>query len=256
LLGLPFELFEWADLQMPSRFPETSPQIYARVGGILYLFIIVAALFGEVFVRDSLIVPRDSAATANNILGSEMLFRVGLAGEMLTCVCDVALTMILYYLLRPVSRNLALLAALFRLTFVGIYGASKLFEIGALAALGGADYLKAFDLRQLHDLAYVSLRVHELGYGASLLFFGFCCILFGYLIHQSGYLPRILGALLMIGGVGYIVFSLAQILAPAFAANYLFPWIVLPAFPAELGLALWLTVKGVNVPKWKERARG
>jgi hypothetical protein len=73
---------------------------------------------------------------------------------------------------------------------------------------------------------------------------------------QSGYLPRILGALLLIGGVGYIVFSLAQILAPAFAANYLFPWIVLPALPAELGLALWLPVKGVNVPKWKERARG
>jgi Domain of unknown function (DUF4386) len=241
---------------MTSRSPETSPQTYARVGGMLYLFIIVAALFGEAFVRDRLIVPRDPAATANNILGSEMLFRVGLAGEMLTCACDVALAMILYFLLRPVSRNLALLAAFFRLTFVGIYGAAKLFEIAALAALGGADYLTAFAPHQLHDLAYVLLKVHSLGYGASLLFFGFCCVVFGYLIHQSGYLPRILGALLMIGGVGYVVFSLAQMLAPAFAADYLFPWMLLPAFPAELGLALWLTVKGVNVPKWKERAQG
>jgi len=223
---------------------------------MLYLFIIAAALFVEVFVRDSLIVPRDPTATANNILGSEMLFRVGLAGEMLTCVCDVALAMILYFLLRPVSRNLALLAAFFRLTFVGIYGVAKLFEIAALAALGGADYLKAFEPQQLHDLAYVSLNVHSLGYGASLLFFGFCCVLFGYLVHQSGFLPRILGTLLMIGGLGYVVFSLAQMLAPAFTARYLFPWIMLPAFAAELALALWLTVKGVDVTKWKERAQG
>ena len=240
---------------MTSRSPDTSPQTFARVGGMLYLFIIVAALFGEVFVRGSLIVPHDPAATANNILGSEMLFRVGLAGEMLTCVCDVALAMILYFLLRPVSRNLALLGAFFRLTFVGIYSVAKLFEIAALAALGGADYLKAFEPQQLHDLAYVLLRVHSLGYGASLLFFGFCCVVFGYLIHQSGYLPRILGALLVIGGVGYVVFSLAQMLAPAFAAKYLFPWIMLPAFPAELGLALWLMVKGVHVLKWEERAQ-
>ena len=238
---------------MTSRSPEISPQTYARVGGALYLFIIVVALFGEVSVRGSLIVPRDPTATANNILSSEMLFRVGLAGEMLTCACDVALAMILYVLLRPVDRNLALLAAFFRLTFVGIYSVAKLFEIAALVALGGAGYLKAFEPQQLHDLAYVSLSVHSLGYGASLLFFGFCCVLFGYLIHQSGYLPRILGALLVIGGVGYLVFSLAQTLAPAFAAGYLFPWIMLPAFPAELGLALWLIVKGVDIPKWEER---
>lgn len=241
---------------MTNRSPEPLPQTYARVGGMLYLFIIVVALFGEVFVRGSLIVPRDPAATANNILGSEMLFRVGLTGEMLTCVCDVALAMILYILLRPVNRSLALLAAFFRLTFVGIYGVAKLFEIGALATLGGADYLRAFEPQQLQDLAYVFLRVQSLGYGASLLFFGFCCVVFGYLIHQSGYLPRILGSLLMIGGVGYVVFSLAQMLAPAFAAKYLFPWAILPAFPAELGLALWLTVKGVHVPKWIERAQG
>jgi Domain of unknown function (DUF4386) len=242
--------------RVTSRSPETSPQTYARVGGMLYLFIIVAALFGEVFVRGSLVVPRDPTATANNILGSEMLFRVGLAGEMLTCACDVALAMILYFLLKPVSRYLALLAAFFRLTFVAIYCVAKLFEIAALAALGGAGYLKAFEPQQLHDLAYVSLGVHSLGYGASLLFFGFCSVLLGYLIHQSGYLPRILGALLAIGGVGYVVFSLAQMLAPAFAAEYLFPWIMLPAFLAELGLALWLIAKGVDIPKWEERAHG
>jgi Domain of unknown function (DUF4386) len=240
---------------MTSRALESSPQTYARIGEILYLFIIVAALFGEEFVRDRLIVLGDAAATANNILGSETLFRVGLAGEMLTCVCDVALAMILYVLLKPVSKNLALLAAFFRLTFVGIYGVAKLFEIAALVVLGRADYLKAFEPRQSHALAYLSLRVHAYGYGVSLLFFGFCCVLFGYLIHKSGYLPRIIGVLLVIGGLGYVVFSLAQMLAPAFAARLLFPWILLPAFFAELGLCLWLIVKGVNLPKWEERAQ-
>ena len=240
---------------MTSRVAETSPQTYARVGGVLYLFIIVAALFGEAYVRGSLLVALDPIATASNILGSETLFRVGLAGEMLTCVCDVTVTLILYVLLKPVSHSLALLAAFFRLTFVAIYSVAKLFEIAALAALDGADYLKAFDARQLADLAFVALRVHGLGYGVSLLFFGFCCILFGYLIRKSLYLPKILGTLLVIGGMGYILFSLAQILAPSFAAHYLFPWLMLPAFPAELGLALWLTVKGVDVVKWKERAQ-
>jgi hypothetical protein len=239
---------------MTQRAVEASPQTYARVGGALYLFIIVVALFAEAFVRGSLIVQGDAAATAGKILGSETLFRAGLAGEMLTCVCDIAMAMILYVLLKPVSRNLALLGAFFRLVFVAIYGVSKLFEIAALVALGGDDYLKSFDPRQLHTLAYMSLRVHGLGYGASLLFFGFCCVLFGYLIHQSGYLPRTLGVLLIVGGVGYVLFSLAQMLAPAFAGRVLFPWLMLPAFPAELGLALWLLVKGVNLPKWEERA--
>jgi Domain of unknown function (DUF4386) len=216
----------------------------------------VAALFGEAYVRGSLIVHSDAAATANNILGSETLFRVGLAGEMLTCACDVALAMILYVLLKPVSKNLALLAAFFRVTFVSIYGVAKLFEIAALVALGSADSLKAFTPQQLHALAYMSLRVHSYGYGVSLLFFGFCCALFGYLIHKSGYLPRTLGILLVIGGWGYVVFSLAQMLAPEFATRFLFPWLMLPAFPAELGLCLWLLVKGVDVPRWEERVHG
>lgn len=238
---------------MPDRSLELSPQTYARVGGILYLFIIVAALFGESFVRGSLIVPHDAAATAGHVLGSETLFRVGLAGEMLTCVCDVALALILYVLLRPVVQSLALLAAFFRLTFVGMYGTAKLFEVAALAALASGDYLHGLSSEQLHDLAYLFLRVHALGYGVSLLFFGFSSLLFGYLIRRSEYLPKVLGALLMIAGVGYAVFSLMQMLAPAFAGRYLFPWLMLPGFVAELALALWLTIKGVNLPLWNAR---
>jgi hypothetical protein len=142
-----------------------------------------------------------------------------------------------------------------RVTFVAFYGVTKLFEVAALVALGGGTHLEAFPPDQLHALAYASLRVHSLGYGASLLFFGACCILFGHLIRRSRYLPRVLGTLLVVGGAGYVAFSTAQMLAPAFAARVLFPWLMLPAFPAELGLALWLAVKGVDVARWEERAR-
>jgi hypothetical protein len=221
----------------------------------LYLFIIVAALFGEAYVRGRLIEWGDAAATAANILGAETLFRVGLAGEMLTCVCDVALSVILYVLLKPVSRILALLGAAFRLTFVAIYGVAKLFEVAALVALGSVDRLSALEPQQLHDLAYLSLRVHSYGYGVSLLFFGVCCVLFGHLIRSSGFLPRIIGVLLVIGGVGYVIFSLTQILSPVFAARMLFPWIMLPAFVAELALCLWLLVKGVDAEKWADSTR-
>src|SRR5262249_28114030 len=141
----------------------------------------------------------------------------------------------------------------FRLAFVAVYGVTKLFEIAALVILSPDEYLKAFPPEQLHALAYALMRVHGLGYGASLLLFGFCCILFGLLIQRSGYLPKILGVLLFIAGIGYVVFSLTQMLAPAFAARFLFPWLLLPAFVAELGLCLWLLVKGVDVSKWTER---
>src|SRR5262249_14518243 len=172
----------------------------AGMGGSVYRIITGTALSGEPSVGGSLMVAGDAAATANKIQGSETLFRAGLAGEMLTCAGDLTMAMILYVLLRPVGQSLALLGAFFRVAFVCIYGVAKLFEIAALVALGQADYLKAFNPEQLHALAYMSLRVHSLGYGVSLLFFGFCCVLFGHLIHRSGYLPRTLGILLVIGG--------------------------------------------------------
>lgn len=231
---------------------ETSPQAYARIGGLLYLFIFVAALFGELFVRDRLIVSGDAEATVANILASETLFRAGIAGELLTGVCDVALAMILYVLLRPVSRNLALLAAFMRLTFVAIHSIAKLFELAAVTILGSGAYLKAFDPPQLHALAYVSLRLHGYGYGMSLIFFGGACIVLGYLVLQSGYLPKIIGAMLVLGGLGYLIDSFSDVLAAPFATK-LFPWILLPAFVGELSLCLWLIIKGVDLPKWRER---
>jgi hypothetical protein len=233
--------------------PDEWPQRYARIGGLLYLLVIVAAMFGESFVRGTLIVSGNPAATAGNILAHESLFRGGLAAEMLTCVADVALALILYVLLRPVSRNIALLGAFFRLSFVAVYSVAKLFEIAALVLLTNTHLQPALEPGQLQALAYACLQIHSLGYGLSLLFFGCCSACFGHLIRQSRYLPRLLGSLLVVAGIGYVIFSLAQMLAPAFAGKWLFPWLMLPGFFGELGLALWLLIRGVDIAKWQQR---
>jgi Domain of unknown function (DUF4386) len=155
---------------------------------------------------------------------------------------------------------------LLSVTANAIFGLNGLFHLAAVLVLGGAgpsdsaprsspDYLDAFDPQQLQALAYLSLRLHGYGFAIGLIFFGVFLILLGYLIYRSGYLPRSIGVLLVIGGVGYLTNSFAQVLAPALAGSLL-PWVLLPAFLAELGLALWLTVKGVNVPKWEATTQG
>lgn len=234
-----------------SRNPE-NPQTRARTAGVIYVLIIAIAIFAESVVRGGLIVSGDPVATAAHIRASETLFRFGLAGEVLTCAGDTCLALILYMLLRPVGRNLALLGAFHRLVFVAIYGVAKLFEVAALNALDGAPWLGALAPGQAEALAYLFLRVHAMGYGISLLFFGACCLAWGWLIARSGFLPRLIGQALFLGGVGYVVFSTAQMLAPKFAGDWLFPWLLLPAFFGELGLAVWLLVKGVDAAKWRQ----
>lgn len=234
---------------MINRKVETSPQRYARIGGVLYLLIIVAGLFGEVFVRNELIVSGDATATAANITSFEWLWRAGIAGNLFHLVCAVALTLIFYVLLKPVSRNLALLATFFNLISIGLEVASKLFLVAALFPLENGEYLKAFEPEQLHALAYLSIQAHSYGFGLSLIFFGCECLVLGYLIFRSGYLPKLLGVLMQIAGLSYLTNSFALLLNPTFAA-LIFPAILVPAFIGEASLCLWLIVKGVNVEKW------
>jgi hypothetical protein len=231
---------------------EASPQAYARIGGVLYLIIIVAGILGELFIRGKIIVSGDAAATAHNIMASQSLWRLGIAGDLIMHVCDVPLMLIFYVLLRPVNKNLALLAVLFNLIQTAVMVANEIVLLVPLFLLGGAEYLKSVDPHQLQALAYVSLKVFDYGFGIGLIFFGFECITLGYLIFRSGYLPRALGVLMPLAGLSYLTNSFALLLAPAVAAK-LFPAILLPAFVAETSFCLWLLVKGVNVPRWRER---
>ena len=240
---------------MTTRTIEQSPQLYARIGGVLYLIIIVVGLFGEAFVRDRLIVSGDAAATAANIMSHESLWRFHIAAELFLLICAVALLLILFVLLKPVSRDLALLAALFNLVAIIIEAATTMRLLEALFPLGNAGYLKAFTPEQLYAMASLSLKSHGYGFGVSLIFFGCFCLIVGYLTFKSGYLPKAIGVLMQIAGVCYLTNSFALILSPA-VANRLFPAILVPAFIGEASLCLWLLVKGVNVEKWKEKASG
>ena len=237
---------------MTERRVGSSPQLYARIGGVLYLLIIIIGGFGELFVRDKLIVSGDPTATAANIRSMESLWRFHIAAELFLLICAVALLMIFFVLLRPVSRDLALLAVFFNLVSIGLEAATTLYLLVALFPLGNAGYLKAFAPEQLYVMASLSLRSHSNGFGVSLIFFGCFCLIIGYLIFRSGYFPKILGVLMQIAGLSYLANSFALVLAPALA-NRLFPGILLPAFVGEASLCLWLLVNGVNVPKWEAK---
>ena len=238
---------------MTNKTVDTSPQLYARIGGVLYLIIIVVGLFDEAFVRNRIIVSGDATATAANIRSFESLWRFGIAAELFLLICAVALLLILFALLRPVSRDLALLAAFFNLVAIIIEAATTMYLLEALFPLGNAGYLKAFAPEQLYAMASLSLKSHSYGFGVSLIFFGCFCLVIGYLIFRSGYLPKTIGVLMQIAGVCYLTNSFALILAPAFA-NRIFPAILVPAFVGEASLCLWLLVKGVNVQRWEEQA--
>ncbi|MBA3648322.1 MAG: DUF4386 domain-containing protein [Chitinophagales bacterium] len=233
-----------------NKTTETSPQILTRAGGVLYLIIIVAGIFSELFIRSKLIVSGDPAATAHNIIASQFLWRLGIAGDLLMHVCDVPLMVIFYVLLRPVNKNLALIAVVFNLVQTAVMVSYKLNLFHTLFLLGSSDYLKAFNSSQLNTLAYLSIREDEYGFGMGLIFFGIECLVLGYLIIKSGYLPGTIGYMMQIAGLCYLINSFALILAPSFA-NIISPAILIPSFIGELSFCLWLLLKGVNINKWK-----
>ena len=190
--------------------------------------------------RDQLVVPDDAAATADNIAGSPELWRLGIAVDVVMQLCDVPVMLILFLLPSPVNRNVALLALLFNIVQTATLVANQLTLVAA--------YLLSAGQPALTDLA---IQAYSYGEALGLVFFGFTLLAEGYLIRHSGYLPRILGLLVQIGGVSYIVSSLVLLVAPDLA-NIAF---LIPSFVAELSLALWLLVKGVDASKWELRVR-
>jgi hypothetical protein len=221
----------------------------ARIAGILYLIIIVSGIWAFFFVRSSLIVPGDAAATANNVLASEGLFRASIAADLVMIMSDVALALAFYVLLRPVSRPLSLLAAFFRLAQAANLGINLLNLFFGLQLLKGAGDAAAFSADQLYDLALFFFNAYGVGYTISLIFFGFSILIVGYLIFRSGYLPKVLGILLVIASLGYLVDGFANVLLINYAdyADLLGTVVFGPALIAELAVALWLLIKGVRI---------
>jgi hypothetical protein len=161
--------------------------------------------------------------------------------------------MIRYVLLKPFSRNAALLMVGFNLVQDAIGGLNALNTYRPLQRLGNAAYLKVFSLEQLEAMALLSLNSHSIGFAIALMFFGCSCVALGYLVYASGLLPNALGVLMAIAGVCYLLNSTAVIVSPRLA-SILFPPILVPAFIGELSFAVWLTVKSVNVARSQETA--
>ncbi|MCC6513751.1 MAG: DUF4386 domain-containing protein [Geothrix sp.] len=225
---------------------ETSPQALARLGGFLYLIIIIAGLYCEFFARGSLIVPGNAMATASSIRSHEWLWRTGIAVDLFTCACTVVLAWVFYTLLRPAHRDLALLMVFFDLIAICLQIAFDLNLAATLFPLGDAAYLKVFSPEQLAVLARLAIRAHGTGWGISLLFFGFTFPIRGYLIIRSRILPKALGILLVIAGCGYVLHGFTALLAPALAGR-IFPFVAVPILIGEASTCLWLLFKGVNV---------
>src|SRR5512133_1355197 len=238
---------------MRNHTVETSPQVYARIGGLAYLITIVLGAAQELFIRGRIIVPGNAAATAVNLKSMESLWRFGIASEMFLGICTIVLTVVMYVLLKPVNRDLALLATFFSLVAIAVEAAYSLQLVEAMYPLGNAAYIKAFTPEQLYAMSSLSLRAHSDGFGIALLLFGCFFPIAGYLIFKSGYFPKAIGILYVIPGLSYLTSSFALILAPAFASRFYFV-IAGPALIGELSLCLWLLIKGVNIPKWEKRA--
>jgi len=237
-----------------ERMAEASPRVQARIAGFLYLIVIVGGIFAEVFVRGRLVVHGDAAATSHNILTHEMLYRWGFVVELFYCAfCNVPITLIFYNLFKVVNRNVALLMVFLDLVVTALESISLLGHFAPLLFLGGGHSLSTFTVEQLQAAAYTSVQLFEHGFAISLVFFGFDCLVMAYLILRSIFLPRILGVLLAIEGVGYLVNSFAAFLAPALQAR-IFPYFLVTGI-GEVALCLWLLVMGVNVQRWKEQAR-
>ena len=231
------------------RSIETSPQPYARLGGALYLFIILFGAFSEGFVTNKLLVAGDAAASARHILAAPGLWQGGVAANVLVVLLAVPLLWIDYGLLRPVSRSLALLSLLFNGVSLAVEAVSKVFLLLVLPTLANAGYRHAFGVAQVSALANMALKSHDIAFNLALLFFGVTCLLNGHLIVQSGYLPKAVGWLLQVAGASYLLACGAALFAPALA-ELLLPGILLLPLIGESSFCLWLLIKGVNVATW------
>ena len=225
-----------------------SIQTYARVAGLLLALSMIFGFLGEWYIP-SRFISSDAGVTARNIVSSMSLYRFAFAAYLVEAVCDIGLALLFYVLLKPVSNPLALAAAFFGLVSTAMYGVAEVFYYAPTLLLSGASYMNAFSPEQVNALTALSLRLFSRVGMMFLGLYGIATILRGYLIVRSGYLPKFVGALLMFGGSAFVVKNVTAVLTPTYSPNLLLG----AMFPAGLTLTLWMLVKGVDVPKFRER---
>ena len=223
-------------------------QRYARVAGLLFLISMVAGGIGEAYVPAKIIVSGDPAATVANIASHNLLYRIGFATFLIESFCDVTLALIMYALLKPVNRQLSLLAAFFGLMATATFAFAELFYFAP--TIMSAPYLKTFSPEQLNALVLLSLKFY--GYAGMIFtgYYGIAWLMRSYLIWKSTFLPKFLGVLMGLGGLGFLLRNIAMILAPQYAYDIF----LMLMFPGGLAMTIWFLVKGVDGPKWNASA--
>ncbi len=219
----------------------------AKVVGLSYLLALPPAIFAEFYVLGRLIVYNNAVDTARNILAHERLFRLGTASNLTAFAIDIALITALYLVLKPVSRNLALLAAFWGLIETAIFVVTLLNDLEALRLLSSdTDYLRVFEPDRLQALARLSISAHGAGYGVGLVFAGLRSTLFCYLWFKSSYIPRALATWGMLASILMGACAFSFIIFPELAKVVGVLIYGAPIFFFELTMGFWLLLRGLR----------
>ena len=232
---------------MTEPIAHASPRPTPRTIGAVYLLYFVTVITGEMLIR-GLIVAGNPAATAANLLAHERLFRLNLALGLIGTALYIAVTVLFYGLFQPVNRTVALLAAFLSLAGCAIQAVGSLFRIAPFVVLDAHPSLGAFKPDQLQAMALIFLKLNLQATFIYLVFFGLFNLSIGYLIYHSTFLPRLLGVLMALSGLGWLTF-----LSPPLATHFL-PFIEILGILAEASLMLWLLIKGINLHRWRQQA--
>ena len=237
---------------MQTNIRELSPSATARLAGVLYLVITVAAIFAHFVIPDQFIVAGDAAATVANIAANEALFRLGTVGsELIILLSEIVLAVILYVLLKPVNQTLSLLAAVSRLAMTTIHGLNLLNYYFVLHLINGGNLTTAFAPEQVQALVTLFLDAHSIGFTIGIAFLVPHVLILGYLIVRSGYFPKVLGFLFIAAGLGYLFDATGLLLVTGYTTT---PGLIATVIAiAEIAFPLWLLVKGVNLDRWQSR---
>jgi hypothetical protein len=221
----------------------------ARTAGLLYLIVVVTGIFHLLYVPSQISGKGDAAATVGNIVASESLFRSGIVAGFLCYTAFLVLPFVLYKLLRPVGSNAAALMVAFVVASVPISFASLMHKLDILSLLSGAGSLQALPKDQVQAQVMLSLAAYNNGILACQIFWALWLLPFGYLVFKSGFLPRILGILLMIGCFGYLIDFFGSVLFAGYTKTAIADFVTLPGSLGEIGICLWLLVVGAREPR-------
>ena len=239
-----------ATQNMTQAITEWSPKAKARLAGVFEALEGFTSTFGQVTVLGRLLVVGNASTTAANILQHETLFRWGFASSLLAVAFHLGWGFLFYQLFRPVNRSVSFCAVLVILIVCALQAVTALLYLAPLLVLTAGSSLSALTQEQLEALAYMFLKLNGLAFDTDLVFFGLWCVLTGYLIFRSTFLPRILGVLLAIDGLGWTTYMWPPL------GHSLFPAIAVACGLAEIPLQLWLLIFGVNNERWKAQAEG